>query len=128
MFTSQTVLSNSDKLKLGLRQTPLKDVVNYEQVFYDLSYANNMRLYWIEHFLDLERSDKFLDIGCGYGNIPIFFNSKYDLKLSVGIDLDQNYVNISRNKSNKLNLANVSFKCASAYKIPFEDGFRNPGL
>lgn len=126
MFTCQTILGKSELDKLGFnRQIPLPGVSGYDKILQDLSYANSMRLHWIERFLNLNENDTLLDVGCGYGNLPIYFGAKYDLRLATGIDLAKIYVDVCREKAYKLKMKNVRFEQASAYDIPFENGFLN---
>ena len=69
-------------------------------------------------FLDkLDKNIRILEVGCNIGNQLISLQ-KMGFKSLYGIELQQEAVELSKNKSKNINII-----CGSAFDIPFRDGF-----
>ena len=120
MFTCNTALTKRLSNQLNVNEIH-PNIDQYHDCLKALQYENKMRLYWIENFLALNHHCSILDVGCGYGNIPILFAMKYGVKRAAGVDVNPEYVNIGQRKVKKLRLNNIQFNCGSIYQMPYRD-------
>ena len=72
--------------------------------------------------LDIKEMERprILEVGCSTGYITRYVAQKFDCEI-VGVDLSEILIELARDESEKLNLANVSFERASAESLPFVD-------
>ena len=70
--------------------------------------------------ITFSNDDAFLDIGCGIGLITLFVNKKYNNCHCIGIDINQNVLNIAIKNAKILNAKNVYFfnENATTFEIP----------
>jgi ubiquinone/menaquinone biosynthesis C-methylase UbiE len=72
--------------------------------------------------LGIERMEKprILEVGCSTGYITRHVAQKFDCEI-VGVDISEILIELAREESERLNLANASFERASAESLPFVD-------
>ena len=74
------------------------------------------------HRIGLDWSMRVLDLGCGIGGPARYLASTYDCDV-VGVDVTAEFIDVARSLTEFSGLAGrVSFQCADAVCIPFEDG------
>lgn len=80
-------------------------------------YDNFMRTKYFKLFLSLNKSDIFLDAGCGFGFFTLYAGTI--VKQAIGIDIDESRLREARKTKKKMNIKNVDFKVANIYNIPY---------
>lgn len=78
---------------------------------------------WVPFFLPYLRSGmKLLDCGCGVGSITLDLAEIVAPGETVGIDLDDQQLELARAAAAERGLANARFQVGSIYELPFADG------
>lgn len=66
------------------------------------------------------KSDKLLDIGCGYGEQDFYWNKKYGYAIDA-VDISKKQISYAKNKCKAINNANLQFIQGDATDLPFKD-------
>lgn len=64
---------------------------------------------------------KILDCGCGFGGTIASLNERFSNLELVGVNIDERQLERARSQVHPLNQNSISFVCADACKLPFED-------
>ena len=64
------------------------------------------------------KNNKFLDIGCGYGDQDFYWNEKYNYDI-IAVDISKKQIDYANEKAKFIN--NIKFIEGSATKLPFPD-------
>ncbi len=64
---------------------------------------------------------KILDCGCGFGGTIASLNERFSNLELVGVNIDERQLERARSQVHPLNQNAISFVCADACKLPFED-------
>ena len=71
------------------------------------------------------KNNKFLDIGCGYGEQDFYWNEKYKYNI-VALDISKKQIDYATEKADKLNNDCIKFIQGDATNLPFSDNsFKN---
>jgi 2-polyprenyl-3-methyl-5-hydroxy-6-metoxy-1,4-benzoquinol methylase len=75
----------------------------------------------IFRFLDLEKTDLLLDVGCASGHQV--FRAAPLCKHATGIDVAIDFIKTAEEFAKENNIANVEFACYDGNKLPYSDNF-----
>ncbi len=64
---------------------------------------------------------KILDCGCGFGGTIASLNERFSNLEMVGVNIDERQLQRARSQVHPLNQNSISFVCADACNLPFED-------
>src|SRR6516165_9583810 len=73
--------------------------------------------------LDLEGSERILDIGCGEGKIAAEISTRVPRGAVVGVDSSQDMINFASDHFGPALRPNLRFEVADARRLPFRDEF-----
>jgi len=77
---------------------------------------------YLKYIFPLDKNDKILDIGCGYGRVTnILAADGYNI---CGVDLSEKMILCAKNDALKANL-NVEFAIGNMVKLPYKDSIFN---
>jgi demethylmenaquinone methyltransferase / 2-methoxy-6-polyprenyl-1,4-benzoquinol methylase len=71
--------------------------------------------------MDLNGTEKVLDLACGTGDIAFLTGNRLHAGLSVGLDITQNMLDIAERKRRDANAMNVTFHRGDIMQMPFAD-------
>lgn len=70
---------------------------------------------------NISENSTVLDLACGVGTTSFFIYDKFGCKV-VGIDIDENLINIAKKSQIKKKIEDkITFKVANAFDLPFQD-------
>lgn len=74
-------------------------------------------------FLELQGSEKVLDIGCGPGELTREIAVRLNTGVATGIDLSENMIKLARKKTHKLGIKNAGYVVGDYSSIKTQEGF-----
>lgn len=81
--------------------------------------ARNTAGFFVEH---LRPGMRLLDCGCGPGTVTLGFRDFVGTGRILGVDVNPRYIEAAKELATRGAAANLDFRVATAYSLPFEDG------
>lgn len=86
----------------------LDENMNYSCAYFEegtegLDKAQQRKMDLIAQKIDLNAGNKLLDVGCGWGNVLLYYSKKYDCN-TTGLTIAENQAKVIKNKAEEMNL------------------------
>ncbi len=108
------------------RETAQRFFVDNGQTYDRIANLSTLGLdvWWKKKILDRIPPDprRIVDQACGTGILTLKIARRFPQCQVIGVDLQDKYLDIARDKARKLGLANASFVCGGAEEVVFETG------
>lgn len=73
------------------------------------------------NYFGLSPDMNVLEVGCGPGTLALYLAEGIAPGRIIGIDLDEVFIEIAKNKAKQAGISNVYFVVGDAYNLPFDD-------
>lgn len=127
-LTSQVIPRLKQEINVWYNQeaphaTPASKAASIQSNTIDLPRRLNHLLRPLKDTLDLTQSFNLLDVGCGYGGIPIFLAQTYPHAQVTAIDTSDRFFRVGQRTAQGLDLENLSFQTKNILDVTDKEGY-----